>query len=67
MDIKSINEEIARLEEEMTSLSFWENKEKAQESIRLLKELKMKKEGGSALSSGNAILSVISGAGGDDS
>lgn len=67
METGDVDKDIQAIEEAMSELSFWDDKEKAQEAIRRLKELKMKKEGGSILSSGNAILSVISGAGGDDS
>jgi len=65
--MEDLDQEIAHIENEMNEVDFWNDKEKAQEAIKRLKELKMKKEGGSALDAGNAILSVISGAGGDDS
>jgi peptide chain release factor 2 len=51
----------------MNEFSFWENKEKAQETIKRLKELKDKRDGVSALDKGNAIVSILAGAGGDDS
>lgn len=62
-----INKEIEILETEMYSVSFWDNKEKAQETIKRIKELKDKKEGVNALDKGNAIMSILAGAGGDDS
>jgi peptide chain release factor 2 len=58
---------IRGLEEEMSAPTFWNNKERAKEVIRLLKECKEKKEGVSALDKGNAIVSILAGAGGDDS
>ncbi len=65
--MEEIDAEILAIETEMNEGYFWDNKDQAQEKIKRLKELKMKKEGGSAIDAGNAILSVISGAGGDDS
>lgn len=62
-----IDKEIEILETEMCSVSFWDNKEKAQETIKRIKELKDKKEGVNALDKGNAIMSILAGAGGDDS
>lgn len=59
--------EIAELEDRMNDISFWDDKEKAQEAIKRLKELKEQKEGVSALDRGNAIMTLLAGAGGDDS
>lgn len=64
---ESIADEIQRLEESMNEISFWENKEKAQETIKHLKELKDKRDGVNALDKGNAIMTILAGAGGDDS
>ena len=64
---ETTEEEIMRLEEEMNDFSFWDNKEKAQETIKHLKELKDKKEGVGTLDKGPAIMSILAGAGGDDS
>ncbi len=64
---ESIADEIQRLEESMNEISFWENKEKAQETIKHLKELKDKRDGVNALDRGNAIMTILAGAGGDDS
>jgi peptide chain release factor 2 len=64
---ENIDIEIQELEAEMYSPDFWNNKEKAQEIIKKLKELKDKKEGVSALDKGGAVLSILAGAGGDDS
>ncbi len=65
--MEEIDTQILAIEEEMNLSHFWENKNAAQEKIKLLKELKIKKEGGSILDAGNAILTIICGAGGDDS
>ncbi len=64
---ESLDEEIATLEASMNDVSFWSDKEKAQTTIKRLKELKDKKEGVSALDKGSAIMSILAGAGGDDS
>lgn len=64
---ENIDREIESLEQAMYGPDFWNNKEKAQETIKKLKELKDKKEGVNALDKGGAILSILAGAGGDDS
>jgi peptide chain release factor 2 len=63
---KEINSEIEKLEEQMASPDFWNDKTKAQNVLRELAELKNKKEGLGKYDKGNAILTIISGAGGDD-
>jgi peptide chain release factor 2 len=62
-----IDAEIAELEARMNAVDFWNDKEHAQEVIRQIKELKDKRNGVSALDRGNAIMSILAGAGGDDS
>lgn len=67
MDEEStIDQQIAHIETEMAGADFWADKEKAQAMIRELGELKAKKEGVVAFDRGNAIMTIISGAGGDD-
>ena len=61
-----IQKEIERLEAEMQGADFWNDKNKAQATLRELAELKAKKEGLGKYDKGNAILTIISGAGGDD-
>lgn len=65
--MEEIDREIGKIEGRMNEADFWTNKESAQEAVKRLKELKIKKEGGNTMDAGNAILSVICGAGGDDS
>ncbi len=65
-DMKGIDEQIKKLEEEMIKPDFWLNKNLAQETIKKIAELKNKKEGFGRYNRGNAILTIISGAGGDD-
>lgn len=62
-----IDREIADLEARMNDVDFWNDKERAQETIRKIKELKEKRDGVSALDRGSAILTILAGAGGDDS
>ncbi len=65
-DHSKIDEEIKKLEAEMMSPDFWNDKNKAQGVLKEIAELKNKKEGLGKYDKGNAILTVISGAGGDD-
>lgn len=62
-----INQEITDLEAQMNNTDFWNDKEKAQNVIKLIKELKDKRDGVSSLDKGGAIMSIFAGAGGDDS
>ncbi len=62
-----IDAEIAELENLMNGVDFWNDKEKAQETIKKIKELKDRRDGVGALDKGNAILTLLAGAGGDDS
>ncbi len=64
---ENLDEEIKSLEALMNEVSFWNDKEKAQATIKRLKELKDKKDGVGALDKGGAIMSILAGAGGDDS
>ena len=50
----------------MLEADFWNDKNKAQAVLKELAELKAKKEGLGKYDKGNAILTIISGAGGDD-
>lgn len=62
----SIDEQIKTLEDEMLSPEFWNDKHRAQNVLREIAELKNKKEGLGKYDKGNAIMTIISGAGGDD-
>lgn len=64
---QNLDQEIIELEAKMVEIDFWNDKEKAQETIRTLKDLKDKKEGVGVLDKGNAIMTLLAGAGGDDS
>lgn len=65
-DKNKIEEEINKLEVEMMSPEFWNDKNRAQSILREIEELKNKKAGFGKYDKGNAIVTIISGAGGDD-
>ena len=57
---------IVEIEQEMQSSDFWTNKEHAQKLIKEHQTLKAEAEGGSVYDRGDAIMTIFSGAGGDD-
>ncbi|HEY4478002.1 MAG TPA: PCRF domain-containing protein [Candidatus Paceibacterota bacterium] len=61
-----IDKQIEFLEDQILQVDFWSDKVKAQEVIRNLNDLKAEKEGLGKHDKGNAIVTIISGAGGDD-
>jgi peptide chain release factor 2 len=65
-DTSEIDEQIKKLEEEMQSPDFWNDKNKAQNILKELAELKNKKAGVNKYDKGGAVVTIISGAGGDD-
>ncbi len=62
-----ISQEIMELEARMNEPDFWNDKEKAQSIIREIRDLKDKRDGVNSLDKGGAIMSILAGAGGDDS
>ena len=66
MDKEDLQKEIEALEKEMVTPDFWVDKVKAQSIIKKIAELKEELLGSQKYDKGNAILSIISGAGGDD-
>ena len=66
MNPEDIKKRIEKIEAEMNSADFWMNKDKAQASIRELQDLKDSLEGVGKYDKGNAIVTIYSGAGGDD-
>ena len=61
-----IDKEIERLEALMLGPDFWLDKNEAQKVIKEIQDLKDKREGLGKWDKGGAIVSIISGAGGDD-
>ena len=61
-----IEKQISEIETAMSQADFWNDKDKAQAMVRELGELKVKKEGVAQFDRANAIMTIISGAGGDD-
>src|ERR1700722_3681423 len=58
--------ELETLEADMSSADFWSDKDRAQAVIKRIAELKTEIEGGSVYDKGDAIMTIFSGAGGDD-
>lgn len=66
MDKEALEQQIQKIEAQMSSADFWNDKEKAQAAIKELQELKDKKEGAGKYDKGSAVVTILSGAGGDD-
>lgn len=64
---KKIENRILEIESSMQTAEFWMDKMSANESVKELKELKVKQGGEAALYAGPAIMNILAGAGGDDS
>ncbi|MEK7641687.1 MAG: PCRF domain-containing protein [Patescibacteria group bacterium] len=67
MHKEEIEKKIAELEASMGAADFWIDKNKAQTAVKELQRLKDELEGVGKYDKGDAILSILSGAGGDDS
>jgi len=65
-DKNEVQKNIDELEAEMQSADFWADKIKAQNVIKKIAALKADLEGVHKYDKGNAVLTIISGAGGDD-
>jgi peptide chain release factor 2 len=65
-DISLVNNDIEKIELEMANADFWENKDKAQKSLDQYQNLKQELGNIKKRLSGNAILTIYAGAGGDD-
>lgn len=66
MTTEDIKIQIQKLEEQMNAPDFWSDKNKAQATIREIQELKDKLEGVGKYDKGGAVMTIFSGAGGDD-
>lgn len=66
MNKDAIQKRISEIEVAMGAADFWTNKDKAQSTLKEYQELKVKLAGGDGHDKSDAIVSIISGAGGDD-
>jgi len=66
MEKDNLEKEIKELETQTQEIDFWSNKNKAQSILKRISDLKNEKEGFGKYDKGNAIITIISGAGGDD-
>jgi peptide chain release factor 2 len=64
--MENLKKELEVLEAKMNSPDFWVDKNKAQATIKRIQELKFEIEGGGKYDAGNALMTIFSGAGGDD-
>jgi len=63
---EDVRKKIADIEARMAAPDFWADKEAAQEALREYQELKARRAGSGAYDKGDAIVTIVSGAGGDD-
>ncbi|MBI5456862.1 PCRF domain-containing protein [Candidatus Kaiserbacteria bacterium] len=66
MQKEQIEKKIADIEAAMGAPDFWADKDKAQAVLKEYQSLKQQLLGGEGYDKGNAIVSIVSGAGGDD-
>jgi len=66
MSKEGIQKKIEELEKEMADPGFWQNKDRAQKIIEEYNDLKLEREGLGKYDKGDAIMTIFSGAGGDD-
>lgn len=66
MQKADIEARIVAIEEAMGAADFWADKDKAQATLKEYQDLKAKLAGGGGYDKSDAIMSIISGAGGDD-
>jgi peptide chain release factor 2 len=64
--MSDIKEKIKELETQMQASDFWNDKNKAKAVIKELNELKIEADGGGKYNTLNAVVTIFSGAGGDD-
>ncbi len=62
----NLEKELSELESSMSDTDFWSNKDKAQATIRRITELKAEIAGVGKYDGGDAVMTIFSGAGGDD-
>jgi peptide chain release factor 2 len=64
--MEELKKELENLENMRAQPDFWNDKERAQATIRKIAELKAEISGGGKYDKGNALMTIFSGAGGDD-
>ena len=65
-DKEKLESEFAELENKMAGADFWNDKDKAQRTIKRIAELKSEIAGEGKYDAGDAVMTIFSGAGGDD-
>lgn len=66
MNKEQIEQKIRKLEDQMTQPEFWNDKDRAQAIIKEVQKLKDELEGVGQYDKGDAVMTIFSGAGGDD-
>ncbi len=66
MSKEELQKKITELEAAMYQPDFWNDKDRAQATLREIEELKAKIDGAGKYDKGDAVLSIFTGAGGDD-
>jgi peptide chain release factor 2 len=66
MNKADIEKKVSGIEAAMAAADFWSDKDKAQAMLKEYQDLKQQLAGGGGYDKSNAIVSIISGAGGDD-
>jgi peptide chain release factor 2 len=66
MEIKEEKEKLKKLEEELQKPDFWQDKEKAQEVLKEIREIKARLSSLNKYDKGDAVITIYSGAGGED-
>lgn len=67
MDKDELKNELIKLQADMSSVDFWSNKDRAQFVLKRIKEIEEEIAGVGKYDAGNAVVTIFSGAGGDDS
>lgn len=66
MDVEGQKKRLKELEKELQEPDFWQNKEEAQETLKEMRDIKAKLASLNKYDKGDAVMSIYSGAGGED-